>query len=316
MNVYLVTGGAGFIGSHLVSELVKRKQVVRVLDNFSTGKKENLEQVLDRIQLVTGDIRSFDLAKEVTKGVDYVLHQAALPSVERSVKDPLTTNQVNLDGTLNLLEAAKLNSVKSFVFASSSSVYGNTPKLPKKEKMPPDPLSPYALSKLAGERYCRLFFELYGLNTVCLRYFNVFGPRQDPQSHYAAVIPKFILAMVREQPPTIFGDGRQSRDFTFIDNVVRANLLACENRLAAGEIFNIACGKRFSLNQLYKILTRTLGNSRRPVYTKPRPGDVRHSLADISKSRKILKYKVEVDFQTGLRRTIDWFLASRSFWEN
>src|SRR4030067_3819792 len=179
MSTYLVTGGAGFIGSHLVYELTRGKQTVRVLDNFSTGKKENLQQVLDRIELVEGDIRSFDLVKEVTKGVDYVLHQAALPSVERSVKDPLTTNQVNLDGTLNLLEAAKLNQVKTFVFASSSSVYGNTPKLPKKEKMPPDPLSPYALSKLAGERYCRLFFELYGLNTVCLRYFNVFGPRQD-----------------------------------------------------------------------------------------------------------------------------------------
>jgi len=316
MSAYLVTGGAGFIGSHLVYELTRGKQTVRVLDNFSTGKKENLQQISDRIELVEGDIRSFDLVKEVTKGVDYVLHQAALPSVERSVKDPLTTNQVNLDGTLNLLEAAKLNQVKTFVFASSSSVYGNTPQLPKREKMPPDPLSPYALSKLAGERYCRLFFDLYGLNTVCLRYFNVFGPRQDPNSHYSAVIPKFISALVKQKRPTIFGDGRQSRDFTYIDNVVRANLMACHNRSAAGEVFNIACGKRFNLNQLYRILSRTLGNSHRPIYTRPRPGDVRHSLADISKSRKVLKYKVEVDFQTGLGRTIDWFLASRSFWEN
>lgn len=316
MSVYLVSGGAGFIGSHIVSELVRRKQTIRVLDDFSTGKPQNLADIRDEVEIVEGDIRDFSLVKQVTKGVDFVLHQAALPSVERSIKDPMATNQVNLDGTLNLLEASKLNKIKSFVFASSSSVYGNTPKLPKKEKMPPDPLSPYALSKLASERYCKLFFELYGLPTVCLRYFNVFGPRQDPQSHYAAVIPRFILALVKGHRPTIYGDGRQSRDFTYVDNVVKANLLACENRSGRGEVFNIACGHRFTVNQLYKILSHRLGNRQEPDYTKARPGDVRHSLADISKSKKVLGYSIEVDFQTGLKQTVDWFLTNRTYWGN
>ena len=316
MSVYLVTGGAGFIGSHLVAELVKSKQTVRVIDNFSTGQRQNLKECADKIELIEGDIRDLSLVKQSTTGVDFVLHQAALPSVARSVKDPLTTNEVNVNGTLNLLEAAKLNKVKVFVYASSSSVYGNTPKLPKRENMTLDPLSPYALSKLAGEKYCKLFYELYGLNTVCLRYFNVFGPRQNPHSHYAAVIPRFILALVKGQSPAIYGDGRQSRDFTYIENVVRANLLACENKTSWGEVLNVACGRRFSLNQLYKELSLTLGNSHRPVYTKPRPGDVKHSLADITKSKKILKYSVEVDFRTGLKKTVDWFLTHRSFWEN
>ncbi len=311
-----MTGGAGFIGSHIVAELVRRKQTVRVLDNFSTGRRQNLKEYLNKIELIEGDIRDMGLLKKITQGADFVLHQAALPSVERSVKDPLTTNEVNVNGTLNLLEASKLNKIKVFVFASSSSVYGNTPKLPKRESMPPDPLSPYALSKLAGERYCKLFFELYRLNTVSLRYFNVFGPRQDPHSHYAAVIPRFILALVKGESPTIYGDGRQSRDFTYISNVVRANLLACENRHGRGEVINVACGKRFSVNRLYKELSRTLGNHSRPVYTKPRPGDVRHSLADISKSRKLLKYSVEVEFSAGLKKTIDWFLTHRNYWED
>ncbi|OGC85661.1 MAG: Vi polysaccharide biosynthesis protein VipB/TviC [candidate division Zixibacteria bacterium RBG_16_48_11] len=316
MSIYLVTGGAGFIGSHIVAELVKRKQVVRVLDNFSTGRRQNLSECWDKLEVIEGDIRDYPLVKEVTKGVDFLLHQAALPSVERSIKDPLTTNQVNVNGTLNLLEASKLNRIKVFVMASSSSVYGNTPKLPKKEKMLPDPLSPYALSKLAGERYCRLFHELYGLNTVCLRYFNVFGPKQDPNSHYAAVIPRFILAIVKGERPTIYGDGKQSRDFTYVDNVVKANLLACENRSSWGEVFNIACGRRFSVNRLYKTLSLTLGNDLKPFYTKPRPGDVRHSLADISKSKKILKYSIQVDFKSGLKQTVNWFLTNRAHWEN
>jgi UDP-glucose 4-epimerase len=316
MGVYLVTGGAGFIGSHIVAELVRRKQTVRVVDNFSTGRRQNIKEFWDKAEVIAGDIRDLDLMKKVTEGVDYVLHQAALPSVERSVKDPLTTNQVNVNGTLNLLEASKLNKVKVFVFASSSSVYGNTPKLPKRENMPPDPLSPYALSKLGGERYCKLFYQLYRLNTISLRYFNVFGPRQDPHSHYSAVIPRFILALVRGEPATIYGDGRQSRDFTYISNVVKANLLACENKNSWGEVINVACGKRFSVNQLFKELSRSLGNHIKPIYTKPRPGDVRHSLADISKSKKLLKYSVEVDFSAGLKKTIDWFLTHREHWEN
>jgi len=316
MSVYLVTGGAGFIGSHLVSELVRKKQVVKVLDNFSTGKKRNLQEAGDRVEIINGDVRDSHVVREVTKGIDFVLHQAALPSVERSVKDPLTTNEVNLSGTLNLLEASKLNKVKVLVFASSSSVYGNTPRLPKKEKMPSEPLSPYALSKLAAERYCQLFYELYGLNTVCLRYFNVFGPRQDPHSHYSAVIPRFILALVKGESPLIFGDGKQSRDFTYVDNVVKANLLACQSRAGWGQVVNIACGKRFSINRLFKELSRTLGNHQKPVYTKPRPGDVKHSLADITKSKKLLNYIVETDFRTGLRKTIDWFLTNRDYWED
>src|SRR4030067_940819 len=316
MSVYLVTGGAGFIGSHLVSELVRKKQAVKVLDNFSTGKKRNLQEAGDKVEIINGDVRDSQLVREVTKGVDFVLHQAALPSVERSVKDPLTTNEVNLSGTLNLLEASKLNKVKVLVFASSSSVYGNTPRLPKKEKMPSEPLSPYALSKLAAESYCKLFYELYGLNTVFLRYFNVFGPRQDPHSHYSAVIPRFILALVKGESPIIFGDGKQSRDFTYVDNVVRANLLACQSRAGWGQVVNIACGKRFSINQLFKELSHTLGNHQKAIYTKPRPGDVKHSLADIAKSKKLLNYAVEIDFRTGLRKTIDWFLTNRDYWEN
>ncbi len=246
MSLYLVTGGAGFIGSNIVERLVRQGERVRVLDNLSTGKRENLVSWLDRLELIEGDIRDVETVHGAMAGVDYVLHQAALPSVPRSVADPLASHQVNATGTLNVLPAARDAGVKRLVYASSSSVYGDSPTLPKQEEMPTNPISPYAVSKLAGENYCRVFFRVYGLETVCLRYFNVFGPRQDPTSQYAAVIPRFITAMLDGRRPVIYGDGRQSRDFTYIENVVEANLLACQAKDVAGEVLNIACGESFS----------------------------------------------------------------------
>ena len=306
----LVTGGAGFIGSHLTEALLRRGHRVRVLDNFSTGNRENLafEKKYTSIEVVNGDISSRAACRKAMKGIDYVFHQAALPSVQRSVEDPELTNLVNAVGTLNILIAAKDTGVRRVIYAASSSAYGDTPTLPKRENMPPNPLSPYALQKYMGEEYCRLFTQLYGLETISLRYFNIFGPKQDPASVYSAVIPKFIEAFVQGRRPTIYGDGKQSRDFTYIDNVVHANLLALSAKHLHGEVVNVACGSRITLNQLVKMLQQVFGSKLSPIYEKPREGDVKHSLADISRARQILSYKPLVDIETGLRKTVEYFL--------
>jgi len=301
---YLVTGGAGFIGSNIVEELVKRNESVRVLDNLSTGRRENIEPFMDGIEFIEGDLRDLDSVRKAVNGVDYVLHQGALPSVPRSIDNPLTTNEVNVNGTLNVLTSARDAGVKRVVYASSSSIYGNSEVLPKREDMPPNPLSPYAISKLAGENYCRIFYRIYGLETVCLRYFNVFGPRQDPTSQYSAVIPKFISAMLNGERPKIYGDGKQSRDFTYVANVVQANLLACQADGVAGEFFNVACGERYTVLDLVAELNEILGKDVEPVFTEPRKGDVRHSQADISKAQRLLEYGGLVGFKSGLRMLI------------
>jgi nucleoside-diphosphate-sugar epimerase len=309
MSSVLVTGGAGFIGSHLTEALLQAGHRLRVLDDFSTGKRENL--VFDKeyasLQIIEGDICNLATCQKAMKDIEYVFHQAALPSVQRSVEDPLGSNAVNSGGTLNILFAAREEGVKRVIYASSSSIYGDTPTLPKKEEMPPTPLSPYALQKYIGEQYCRLFYELYGLETVSLRYFNIFGPRQDPNSVYSAVIPKFIDALLQGCPPTIFGDGEQSRDFTYIENVVQANLLAMSAGHLHGETINIACGERTSLNQLVNVLRKILGSKLSPVYEEPRKGDVRHSLADIRRGEEILNYKPEVGVELGLEKTVEFF---------
>lgn len=299
----LVTGGGGFIGSHLVKRLLRDGQTVRVLDNFATGHRANLEGVLEEIELVEGDLQSYERVHNAVRGCDLVFHLGALPSVPRSVQDPLTSNATNVVGTLNVLLASRDEGVRRVVYASSSSVYGAGPELPKHEDMQPLPIAPYAVSKLAGEGYCRAFHRVYGLQTVALRYFNVFGPGQDPQSQYAAVIPNFITAALEGRPPIVHGDGEQSRDFTFVDNAVEANLLAARAEGAAGQAFNIACGERTSLNEIVAQLAALTGGEIEPVNTDPRPGDVRHSLADISKARAILGYDPIVTFQEGLRRT-------------
>ena len=309
MARYLVTGGAGFIGSNIAHRLAADGVPIRVLDNFATGQRENLLGLGGRFQLIEADIADLDAIRPAFDGVDYVLHQAALPSVPRSVKDPAATTQANVTGTLNVLIAARDAGAKRVVVASSSSVYGKEPRLPKVEDMRPQPISPYAASKLATEAYAGAFYEVYGLETVCLRYFNVFGPRQDPTSQYAAVIPLFIKAMLKSERPTIFGDGEQSRDFTYVDNVVEANLLAAEAPNAAGRVLNIACGSRTTLNELVGTLNRILGTNIEPIYTDPRPGDVKHSLADISAAREVLRYEPQVDFETGLAKTVEWFGA-------
>lgn len=304
---YLVTGGAGFIGSHLVERLVRDGHQVRAIDNFSTGKRENIEPFLNKIDFIEGTICDLDLIRDAMRDIDYVLHQGALGSVPRSVKDPITTNLANVDGTLNVLVAAKDVGIKRVVYASSSSVYGDTPTLPKHEEMRPEPRSPYAVSKLTGEIYCRVFYEVYGLETVALRYFNVFGPRQDPESQHAAVIPKFVMALLKGESPTIDGDGEQSRDFTYIDNVVEANLLAAKAEGAAGKFCNIACNHRVTVNELFNDLKEILGTSLQPHYASPRPGDVRHSLADISRAKEILGYEPKIDVHRGLERTVAWY---------
>ncbi len=304
---YLVTGGAGFIGSNLVEALLARGHRVRVLDNFATGNRENLKPFLGQIELIEGDLRSYHIVREAVSGMDFVLHQGALPSVPRSIQDPVTTNDVNVTGTLNLLHAALDARVQRVVFASSSSIYGNSPELPKREDMIPNPLSPYAVSKLAGEKYCQVFSQIYGLHTVCLRYFNVFGPRQNPDSQYSAVIPKFIKAILCDQRPTIYGDGEQSRDFTFVENVVSANILATEVDCPPGMVMNCAAHQRITLNELVEHVNRILSKKIQPEYTDPRPGDVKHSFADIALIKKTLGYEPAVYFEDGLRRTIEWF---------
>ncbi len=307
--MYLVTGGAGFIGSNIVKEILRRGDKVRVLDNFATGKRENILHYKDNpnFEMFEGDLRSFHVVRDAVKGADYVLHQGALPSVPRSINDPITSNDVNILGTLNVLEAAKEFKVKRVVFASSSSVYGNSETMPKIETMPVAPLSPYAITKYAAERYCQIYFQLYGLETVCLRYFNVFGPNQDPTSQYSAVIPKFVKSIQADIQPVIFGDGTQSRDFTFVANNVEANLLACTAPKAAGEVFNIACGIRFTLIELVNEINQVLGKDIKPIFDKDRSGDVKHSLADINKAQDLLGYKVKVEFAEGIRQTVEHF---------
>jgi len=307
MSLYLVTGGAGFIGSNIVEELVNTGEKVRVIDNFITGKRENLNQVIDKIELIEGDILDIKKLKFALKNVDFVLHQAALRSVPRSVEDPVSTNEVNIRGTLLLLKYAKEANVKRVVFASSSSIYGDAPELPKKETQLPAPISPYAVSKITGEYYCYVYSKIYGLETVCLRYFNVFGPKQDPASEYAAVIPKFIMCALKDQQFEIHGDGLQSRDFSYIDNVVEANILASKAKNVSGEVFNIACGKSYKLMDIVNIIKNTLKKDLKYIHTKSRIGDVRHTLADISKAQKLLKYKVKTDFKQGMKKTIAYF---------
>ena len=324
MAHYLVTGGAGFIGSNIVEELLRRKQKVRILDNFSTGKRETVEFLINKasklknsngkknngnsnLEVFEGDLRSYHIVREAVEGVDYILHQGALPSVPRSVRDPITSNEVNVVGTLNILNAAKETKVRRIVYASSSSCYGDLAQLPKTEDMLPNPLSPYAVSKLAAEKYCQVFYKLYNLETVSVRYFNVFGPRQDPTSQYSAVIPKFISIMMTSKAPVIYGDGEQSRDFTYVQNVVEANLQACEggHEELAGEVFNIAYGKRITLNDLVEKINGILGTTIKPVYSEPRAGDIKHSLANIGKARQFLGYDPKFDFDQGLKMTID-----------
>lgn len=306
MSRILVTGGAGFIGSHITEALVKKGHAVRVLDNFSSGKKENLIKVTGKIELVRGDIRSPAACRRATRKIDFVLHQAALRSVPRSMKNPGEYNRVNVGGTLNMLEAALSNKVKSFVFASSSSVYGEVNLFPEKESFVPQPISPYALTKLAGEHYCRIFSYHYRLPTVSLRYFNVFGPRQALDDQYAVVIPKFITCMLKDKPVPVYGTGRQSRDFTYVANVVEANLRAMQSGLK-GEVFNIACGRDYTILELVSILNRIMDKKIKPVFLPVRPGDVFRTRADISAAAKKLSYRPKTEFVKGLKLTIGYF---------
>ncbi len=312
MATYLVTGGGGFIGSNLVKALLARGERVRVLDNFATGKRANLAEFGNDLEIITGDIREPAVCARAVESVEYVLHQAALGSVPRSVQDPMTSHEVNVTGTLNLLLAARAAKVRRFVFASSSSVYGNTPTLPKEETMPSSPISPYAVSKLAAERYTLSFNFIYGMETVALRYFNVFGPKQDPDSQYAAVIPRFIMALANNKAPIIYGDGEQSRDFTFVENVVQANLLACTAPEAPGNVMNIACGERYSLNLLVKNLYEIMGKDVPAVYEPERSGDVKHSMAAIERANRLLTFSPQVKFQEGLQKTVAWYLNAKA----
>jgi nucleoside-diphosphate-sugar epimerase len=312
VTTYLITGGAGFIGSNIVHELVARGETVRVLDDFSTGQRENLADVLDDIELIVGDLRNPDACQRAVEGIEYVLHQGAIPSVQRSVDDPSTSNDANVSGTLNLLIAARDANVHRVVYASSSAVYGDSPTLPKHEDMIPLPKSPYAVSKLSAEYYCQAFTEVYGLETVSLRYFNVFGPRQDPTSQYSAVIPLFVTAMLAGESPTVYGDGLQSRDFTYVSNNVEANLLAAKAPGIAGQVYNVACGKRYTLLDLIAVLNDILGMHVEPVFAPPRPGDIKHSLADIRRAQECMSYTVDVDFEAGLERTVAWYQGQRA----
>src|SRR5215467_1141869 len=309
MSTYLVTGVGGFIGSALARAVLSQGDTVRGIDNFSTGKRENIAEIEDRIELHEIDLKDANATREACAGVDFVLHQAAIPSVPKSVIDPVGSNQNNVDATMNLLVAAKDAKVKRVVYAASSSAYGDTPTLPKREDMTPNPISPYAVAKLSGELYMTSFFRCYGLETVSLRYFNIFGPRQDPTSPYSGVLAKFITQMLAGQQPTILGDGKQSRDFTYIDNVVSANLLAMKapSAQAAGHVFNVATGTRVDLNETFELLKKIIGYKGEVKYGPERSGDVKHSLADLSITEKALGYKPLVSFEEGLRRTIDWY---------
>jgi len=313
MCTYLITGIAGFIGSSLARAVLAQGDEVRGIDNLSTGKKENIAEILGRIDFCEADLLDLRAVESVCGGVDYVLHQAAIPSVPRSVLDPLGSNRANVDATVNLLVAARNAKVKRVVYAASSSAYGDTRTLPKHEDMPPNPISPYAVAKLAGEYYMTSFYRCYGLETVCLRYFNIFGPRQDPTSPYSGVLAKFITQMLNGEQPTIFGDGTQSRDFTYVDNAVEANLLACKALASevAGSVFNVAIGRRADLNEAFRLLKKLTGYSGDVKYGPERAGDVKHSLADISRAEKHLGYRPRVNFEEGLRRTIEWYRSQQ-----
>jgi UDP-N-acetylglucosamine/UDP-N-acetyl-alpha-D-glucosaminouronate 4-epimerase len=311
MASYLVTGGAGFIGSHLTEELVGRGHRVRVADNLVTGKRRNLDHIRG-VEFLEGDLADLAFAKTATDGMEFVLHQAAMASVPRSVKDPITSNRANIDAALNVLVASRDAGVKRVVYAGSSSVYGDTPTLPKHEGMTPNPLSPYALQKLVGEKYCRMFTRLYGLETVTIRYFNVFGPRQDPGSPYSGVISLFATALLESRRPTIYGDGEQTRDFTYVANVVDGVLKACEARDANGQTINVATGSRMSLNELLKVMNRLVGTSMEPLRQEPRTGDVKDSQADISKAKSLLGYQPTVSSEEGLKRTLEWYRSERA----
>jgi nucleoside-diphosphate-sugar epimerase len=303
----LVTGGGGFIGSHVVDRLLDDGWTVRVLDNFATGRRSNLQHLQDEIELVEGDIQSYERVHKAVRGCEVVFHLAAMPSVPRSVQDPLTSNAANITGVLNVLLCSRDEGVRRVVYASSSSIYGANTEMPKRESAQPKPISPYAVAKLAGEGYCHSFSAVYGLETVALRYFNVFGPRQDPLSQYSAVIPNFISALLAGKSPTIYGDGEQSRDFTYVDNVVEANLLAADATGVAGRVFNVACGNPVTLNQLFTALRTSLDSDVDGVYAPARPGDVKHSCADISRAREELGYQPLVGLREGLSRTVDHF---------
>jgi UDP-N-acetylglucosamine/UDP-N-acetyl-alpha-D-glucosaminouronate 4-epimerase len=314
MSLYLITGIAGFIGSSLANELLQRGEQVRGVDNLSTGKRENISPILDKIDFREADLLNLEAMKQACAGADYVLHQAAIPSVPKSVLDPIGSNRANIDGTVNILVAARDAKVKRVVYAASSSAYGDTPTLPKHERMTPDPISPYAVAKLASEHYLTSFYRCYGLETVALRYFNIFGPRQDPSSPYSGVLARFITLMLKGEQPAIFGDGEQSRDFTYIDNAVNANLLACKAPAAqvAGKVFNVATGRRVTLNETFQLLQKLTSYAGAPAYSAERGGDIKHSLADISLAEQNLGYKPTVNFEDGLRRTVDWYRSSRS----
>jgi UDP-glucose 4-epimerase len=309
MALYVVTGGAGFIGSHLAQALVARGEKVRVADSFITGNRRNLEAIGGGGELVEGDLADAAVARRAVAGADYVLHQAAIPSVPRSVDDPVTTHRANVDATLQVLVAAREAGVKRVVYAASSSAYGDTPEMPKREVMPTNPLSPYALQKLIGEQYMQMFTALYGLETVSIRYFNVFGPRQDPSSPYSGVIALFVTAL-SGKAPTIIGDGEQTRDFTYVANIVDGVLLAAKAPKASGEVINVATGRQISINELARTLGKVIGNTKPAVHTESRAGDVRHSLADITKARTLLGYEPTVDLEEGLRKTVDWYRQS------
>ncbi len=309
MATYLITGVAGFIGSSIARAVLAQGDELRGIDNFSTGKRENIADIMGQIDFREADLLDMDAVHAACRGVDYIFHEAAIPSVPKSVLDPLGSNRANVDGTVHVLVAAKDAKVKRVVYAASSSAYGDTPTLPKHESMPPNPISPYAVAKLASEYYMTSFYRCYGLETVCLRYFNIFGPRQDPGSPYSGVLAKFITQMLNSEEPTIFGDGAQSRDFTYIDNTVEANLLAAKAPAAqaAGQVFNVATGTRVDLNQTFQLLKKIIGFKGEVKYSPERAGDVKHSLADLSRIEKHLGYKPKVSFEEGLRRTVEWY---------
>ncbi|HUT45811.1 MAG TPA: SDR family oxidoreductase [Sedimentisphaerales bacterium] len=307
MEKFLVTGGAGFIGSNICKRLVSQNCFVRVVDNLLTGKKSNLAGVIDKIEFIQADMGDSEVAQSAMKDIDVVLHEGALPSVPVSIDNPAATHKHCVDATFTLLLAARDAGIKRFVYAASSSAYGDAPTSPKVETMPASPLSPYAVAKLTGEYYCSVFYKIFGLETVSLRYFNVFGPQQDPASQYAAAIPAFVTAILKDEPPTIYGDGEQSRDFTYIDNVVDANLLAARAKRTQGEVVNIACGQAVTVNEIIDMINNLLGKNVKPKYVAPRPGDVKHSLADITLAEKLIGYKSKVPFKQGLQLAIEWY---------
>jgi nucleoside-diphosphate-sugar epimerase len=307
MEKFLVTGGAGFIGSNICTKLISQGCFVRVIDNLLTGKKANLTGIIDKIEFIEADMGNPDAARSAMKGIDVVLHQGALPSVPRSVDDPAATHRHCVDATFTLLLAARDAKVKRFVYAASSSAYGDTPTLPKVETMLVNPLSPYAAAKLMGEYYCSVFYKVFGLETISLRYFNVFGPQQDPASQYAAAIPAFVTAILKDKSPTVYGDGEQSRDFTYVDNVVEANLRAARAKQTKGEVVNIACGEAVTVNAIIEMINEFVGKNVKPIYEPARKGDVKHSLADIALAKKLIGFKPVILFKEGLKKAITWY---------